>query len=109
MIFMTAYAEYNFIGYNTKTALTPSFSPYVALSELKQTFFGRLENFLLNVIDYLGYTYIIFPELDRIVSSSFENLPPLMDIAERSILTMFNYDAAVDGILMFFVPKTIQF
>lgn len=98
MIFMTAYAEYNFIAYTTKTALNPAFSPYVWIPELKPTFFGRLENFLLHLIDYLYYEYFIFPELDRIVSSSFENLPPLTELAERSILTMFNYDVAVDGI-----------
>lgn len=97
MIFMTAYAEYNFIAYITKTILTPSYSPYVALEELKPTFLGRLENFLLNVVDNLFHTYFIFPQLDKIVSSSFDNLPPLIELAERSIVTMFNYAPAVDG------------
>lgn len=96
---MTAYAEYNFIAYSTKTVLTTSFTPYVALPGLTPTFLGRLENALLHYVDYLYYSYVVFPELDRIVSSSFKNLPPLLELAQRSVLTMFNYDAAVDGIL----------
>lgn len=95
---MTAYAEYNFIALVTKTALTPSFTPYVALAELKPTFLGRLENFMLHFIDYLYYHYIVFPKLDAIVSSTFENLPPLLELADRSAITMFNYNAAIDGI-----------
>lgn len=98
MIFMTAYAEYNFISYITKTTVTPSFYPYVALDELQPTFLSRVENMLLHAIDYICYNYFIFPKLDKIVSSSFENLPPLQELAERSIITMFNYDAAVEGI-----------
>ncbi len=97
---MTAYAEYNFISYITKTTLSPSYSPYVALDKLKPTFLGRLENFLLHAVDSLYYSYFVFPELDRIVSSSFKNLPPLLELAERSILTMFNYDVAVDGMVL---------
>lgn len=97
---MSAYAEYNFIAYSTKSVLTTSFSPYVALHELRPTFLGRLENFMLHVIDYIYYSYIIFPEMDKIVSSSFKNLPPLIELAERSIITMFNYDAAIDGMIV---------
>lgn len=99
MICMTAYAEYNFIAYTTKTMISPSYSPYVTVSDIKPTFLGRIENFLLHTIDYFYYTYKIFPEADAIVSSSFENLPPLMKLAERSILSMFNYAPVVDGIL----------
>ncbi|KAJ6642230.1 UDP-glucuronosyltransferase 1-6 [Pseudolycoriella hygida] len=98
LVFMTAYAEYNFIAYVTKTVLTPAYSPYATLAELKPTFLARLENFLLHTVDYFYYKFIIFPEMDRIVSSSFENLPPLMELAERTIITMFNYDAAIDGV-----------
>lgn len=97
MIFMTAYAEYNFISYVTKTTVTPSFYPYVALDELQPTFLSRVENILLHAIDYMCYTYIIYPRLDKLVSTSFENLPPLQELAERSIITLFNYDAAVEG------------
>lgn len=97
MIFMTAYGDYNFIGYSTKSALIPSLSPHLMLKEPKSTFLGRLENFALYIYDYLYYHYYVFPEFDRIVAPSFKNLPPLIELAQRSILSIFNYDAAIDG------------
>lgn len=97
---MTAFSDFNFIAYTTKSALTPSLSPHLMMQEPKSTFLGRLENFLLNVVDYFYYNYYIFPECDKIVATSFKNLPPLTQLAQRSILTIFNYDAAVDGILI---------
>lgn len=97
MIFMTAYTEFNFISSVTKTTLTPSFYPYVALSQLESTFLSRVENMLLHTIDYLYFTYVIFPKLDEVVSTSFENLPPLLELAERNIITIFNYNVAVHG------------
>lgn len=105
---MTPSADYNLIAYFTKSALTPSLSPHINnLQEPKPTLFGRIENFLLHVVDYYNYYYYTFPECDKIVASSFKNLPPLTKLAQRSILTMFNYDAAVDGILIFYETRTV--
>lgn len=100
MIHMTAYGDYNFIAYTTKSALTPSISAHIMLHELKPTFLGRIENFLLHVYDYVYYNYVVYPELDKIVGSSFKNLPPLKELAQRSILSIFNYNAAIDGIMI---------
>lgn len=97
MIHMTAYGDFNFIAYTTKSALTPSLSAHIMLHELKPTFLGRIENYLLHVFDYVYYNYVVYPQLDRIVASSFKNLPPLKQLAQRSILSLFNYNAAIDG------------
>lgn len=101
LIHMTAYGDYNFIAYTTKTALIPSLSAHIMLHELKPTFLGRIENFLLHVYDYVYYNYVVYPEFDKIVASSFRNLPPLKKLAQRSILSIFNYNAAIDGIMRF--------
>lgn len=94
---MTAYGDYNFIAYTTKSALIPSKSAHILLHEMKPTFFGRMENFLLHIYDHVYYKYVVFPQYDKIVATSFKNLPPLIELAQRSILSMFNYDAAIDG------------
>lgn len=94
---MTAYGDFNFIAYSTKSALTPSLSAHIMLHELRPTFSGRMENFLLHIYDYLYYNYVVYPELDKIVASSFKNLPPLKELAQQSILSIFNYNAAIDG------------
>lgn len=98
MIFMTASADYSLISYFTKSASTPALLPHPALETPKSTFFGRIENFLLHLVDYLYYHYYIFPECDKIVATEFANLPPLIELAERGIISMLNYDAAVNGI-----------
>lgn len=95
---MTAYGDYNFIAYTTKSALVPSTDPHIMLREFQPTFFGRIENFLLHIFDYMYYNYVVYPQFDEIVAPSFKNLPPLKELAQRSIISIFNYDAAIDGI-----------
>lgn len=99
MIQMTAYGDYNFIAYSTKSALIPSLSAHIMLHELKPTFAGRIENFLLHMYDYVYYNYFVYPGFEKIVATSFKNLPPLKHLAQRSLISMFNYNAAIDGII----------
>ena len=97
MIFVTAYGDYNFIAYATKTAVTPALNTYIMVRQPQNSFLRRLENFLLNLYDYISYIYLIFPACDKMLSTSFSNLPPLMELAQRNVITLFNYEPVVDG------------
>ncbi|XP_055702593.1 UDP-glucosyltransferase 2-like [Phlebotomus papatasi] len=77
------------------SSFNPSYIPFYFGSGLKETFFGRVENFFLCFFDYFHKYYVVFPKIYSVVKDDFPGLPDLTELERQTRLTLINYSPAI--------------
>ncbi|KAG5667687.1 hypothetical protein PVAND_015659 [Polypedilum vanderplanki] len=62
------------------------------------TFYQRVFNLLINTVEKLSFKFQLYPEIERITHErfKFDNMPPLLEIEQKTKLILLNSDHAVD-------------
>lgn len=78
--------------------LTPSTSTHFAYKNLKTSFIGRIDNYLMQVVDFVLRKYWLYPKMDVAIREQGKmiGIPPIEELSRRTKLAMINYDPAID-------------
>lgn len=78
--------------------LITSTSTHFTLKSLKTSFFGRLENYLMQITDYTLRMHYLYPKIDQVLreKGNLSGLPATESISRLSKLAMINHDPAID-------------
>ncbi len=84
----------------SQNAIIPAISPYAFYNHNPTTFFGRIFNFWMHMLDKISIHYYVVPKITATIraSTSFKNSPSMLELGMRSALFLTNYDPSVDGI-----------
>lgn len=102
MIGMTAFSDFSVVPPTIQSALVPSTSTHFLFKEDKSaTFFGRLQNFVLNaIVNFLQEVYVdrtMDEMVRRAVDGKYDVLPVKL-LRQKATLALINYNEVVDGI-----------
>lgn len=98
LISLTAFNDVAVAISMMNTVLTPSTSTHFSFKSMKTSLLGRIENYLMQVIDYTLLSHYFYPRIDEILreKGNLSGLPAMASIGKLSKLAMINYDPAID-------------
>ncbi|KAJ6646109.1 UDP-glucosyltransferase 2 [Pseudolycoriella hygida] len=103
MIGMTAFSDFSVVPSTITSALVPSLSTHFLFKEqMTSTFFGRLQNFLLNAIVRLLQTVYVDPTMNEMVRKAVDGkykVLPVEQLRQRASLVLINYNELIDGMV----------
>lgn len=78
--------------------LAPSTSTHYTYKYLKIDFLDRVDNYLMQVVDYHIRKWYIYPLQDKIIREQSEmiDIPPVDELQRLTKLVMINYHPAID-------------
>lgn len=98
MIAVTAQNDVSLASIQIGAAIAPSTSTHYQNQYLKINFLDRVDNYLLQVVDYYTRKWHLHPLQDKIIREQGEmmDIPPVNELQRLTKLVMLNYDPAID-------------
>lgn len=95
---MTALNDIALSAISQKNILTPSISTSFLAKGLAKSLYSRIENYILQLTDYLLMEYYVHPKMNKILQNTgkLSGLPSVTELSRRSELVLFNYDPVID-------------
>lgn len=90
---------YPAIEYSDKYSKGPrfaSFVPNIYMEEVKETFLGRLESFLLYTLNDLIVDYHYYPKLEQVVKKEYKTSRKIKEIIASTEILMANHNPVMD-------------
>lgn len=98
---MTAFSDFSVVPPTIQSALIPSISTHFLFKEdMSSTFFGRLQNFLLNSIVYFLQEFYVDAIMDKFINQAVDgkfHVLPVKQLRQKTSLILINYNEIIDG------------
>ncbi len=103
MIGMTAFGDVSVVPTTIQSALIPSTSTHYLFKEsMTSTFWGRIQNYILNTIVRLLQEIYVDTKMDEMVRKAVDGkyqVLPVKQLRQRATLVLINYNEVIDGLV----------
>lgn len=96
---LVALTAFNALGTTVEyvgSFLQPSIVPHTFYREPRTSFLGRVDNYLLQLADYLHHVYWVTPQSTEIMQPFHPGMPDLAEIQKRTKLVLMNIDFSIE-------------